>query len=45
MENTKTKQPPIWMSFQKTTAEKLELKKAKAECGKVAVKTVAKITQ
>lgn len=45
MENTKIKQPPIWKSFQKTPAEKIELKKAKAQCGKVAVKLVAKITQ
>jgi hypothetical protein len=45
MENTKTKQPPIWKSFQKTPAEKLKLKKTKAECGKVEVKLVAKITQ
>jgi len=45
MENTKNgKQPPVWLSFQKTEFEKLELKKAKVGLKRIPLKLVAKIT-
>jgi hypothetical protein len=45
MENTKEgKRQPLWLSFQKTAAEKLELKVAKAGLKRIPLKLVAKIT-
>lgn len=45
MENTKKgKQPPVWLSFQKTEFEKLELKRAKAGLKRIPLKVIAKIT-
>lgn len=45
MKNTKNgKRPPVWLSFQKTEFEKLELKRAKAGLKRIPLKVIAKIT-